>query len=76
MKKNVPILCFFVSLLFDFLQFQKQLMTKLERRLGFKPLGNHYYIKRDLTSNKKKSQKEKRGVTPSLLYLHDYIKAN
>ena len=30
-----------VSLLSDSLQFQKQLITKSETRLGFKPLGNH-----------------------------------
>ena len=30
-----------VSLLSDSLRFQKQLITKSETRLGFKPLGNH-----------------------------------
>ena len=33
-------------------QCQKQLMTKSETRLGFKPLGNQYYIKREISSNK------------------------
>ena len=30
-----------VTLSSDYLQFQKQLMTKSETRVGFKPLGNH-----------------------------------
>ena len=31
----------FVTLPYDSLQFQKQLMTKFETHFGFKPLGNH-----------------------------------
>ena len=41
MKKVFPKSYFFVSLLSDSLQFQTQLITKSETRLGFKPLGNH-----------------------------------
>ena len=56
--KNVfPKSCLFVSLPYDFLKFQKQLMTKSETRLDFKPLGNHQYIKGKINSNEQKSQK-------------------
>ena len=60
----------FVTLLSGSLQFQKQLMTKSETRFGFKPLRNHWCINRKINSNKYKSQKEKRVVSPSLSYLH------
>ena len=52
MKKVFQKSCFFVTLPSDSLQFQKQLMTKSETRFGFKRLGNHYYIKRKIDSNK------------------------
>ena len=52
MEKVFPKSCLFVTLPSDYLQFQKQLMTKSEMRIGFKPLGNHYYIKRKINSNK------------------------
>ena len=55
-------LCFSCSS--DSYQFQKQLMTKPKTYLGFKPLGNHHYIKRISGSNK--LQKEKRVVSPSV----------
>ena len=60
----------FVTLLSDSLQFQKQLVTKSETHFGFKPLRNHWYINRKINSNKYKSQKAKRVVSPSLSYLH------
>ena len=41
MEKVFPESYLFVTLLSDFLQFQKQVMTKSETRFGFKPLGNH-----------------------------------
>ena len=45
LKKKIPKkllkLCLFVSLPPVSLQFQRQLMTKSETRLDFKPLGNH-----------------------------------
>ena len=37
----------------DSSQFQKQLMTKSETCLDFKPFGNHQYIQRKNSSNKK-----------------------
>ena len=36
----------------DPLQFQKQLIAKSEKRIGFKPLGNHLYKKRKINPNK------------------------
>ena len=50
-------------------QFQKQLMTKPETHLGFKPLKKNQHIKRKISSNKEKSQKDKRVVSPSPSYL-------
>ena len=40
-EKNCPKIFFFVSLLSDSWQSQKQSMTKSETRLGFKLLGSH-----------------------------------
>ena len=45
-------------------------MTKPETCLGFKPLRKYQHIKRKISSNKEKSQKDKRVVSPSLSYLH------
>ena len=42
-----------------FLQFEKQLMTKIEMRRGFKPLGNLSYIKRKNNSQNKNLRKKK-----------------
>ena len=39
--KVFPKSCLFVSLPSDFLQFQKQFMTKSETRFDLKPLENH-----------------------------------
>ena len=58
-KNIVLILCCFGSLLFDSWQFQKQLMTKSETRLGFKLLGKHWYIKSKVSSSKQKSREKK-----------------
>ena len=41
MEKVFPKSCLFVTLPSDYLQFQKQLMTKSDTRFDFKPLGNH-----------------------------------
>ena len=48
MKKIVPKSCFLISLSFDSKQFQQYLMTKSETHLGFKPLGDHKCIKRNI----------------------------
>ena len=66
MENVFPKSWLFVTLPSDSLQFQKKLMTKSETRFGFKPSGNHQYIKKKLTQINKKSQKEKRVVSPSL----------
>ena len=58
--------CYFVSLTFKSSKFQKQFMTKSKTHLGFKSLANHKYIKRKINSNKYKSQKDKKDVSPSL----------
>ena len=53
MEKVFPKSCLFVILPSDFLQFQKQLMTKSETCFGFKALGNHLkIIKRKIKANK------------------------
>ena len=41
MTKITPESCFFISIPYKSLQYQQQLMTKSETRLGFKLLGNH-----------------------------------
>ena len=64
----------FVSLSSDSWQFQKQLMTKSETHLSFKPLGSREYIKRKIISNKRKSQKGERFLPPCLSYLYGNIK--
>ena len=58
MKRVLPKSCFFVSLLSNFLQFQKQLMTKSETCFGFKRLGNQY-IKETLAQINRNLRKKK-----------------
>ena len=76
MKKIVPKLCFFVCLPSDSWQFQKQLMTKSETCLDFKPFRNHQYIQRKNSSNKKELkivQRKRSCISSSIIPLWKYI---
>ena len=60
----------------DSWQFQKQLMTKSETCLDFKPFGNHQYTQRKNSSNKKElkiAQKKRSCISSSIIPLWKYI---